>query len=87
MGNIIAGNGKQSDVSTEELDEALDILNNLESAISTSEGELWEEDLEDLYRDTVNEFLAAAERVRELALTLRDPITVMVADYVGDYLE
>ncbi len=87
LGDVIAGNGKQSEVSIEELDEALDILNNLESAISTSEGEYWDEDFEDLYRDTVNEFLAAAERVRELALTLRDPITVMVADYVGDYLE
>ncbi|MCK4721382.1 hypothetical protein KAU08_12005 [bacterium] len=65
----------------------MDILNRLESAISTSEGEYWDEDFEGLYRDAVNGFLAAAEGVRELALTLQDPITVMVADFVGDYLE
>ena len=73
-------------VTDDEISEAMDILDSLESAVEDAGEPYWDEETEVIFYETLDEFNDAASHLREITLELPDVILVMVAEYVSEYL-
>ncbi len=86
IGDVVDAVDTPDTVSEDELNEAVDILDRLDSAVRTIDGSYWDEETEELFHEAQDEFRDAISHLREIAQELPDYMLVMVADYVSTFL-
>ncbi len=85
LGDVVDAVGTPDTVSEDEINKAIDILDNLDLVVISYDS-FSNEETEELFHQAQDELHASISHLREFALELPDYMLVMVADYVGRYL-